>query len=172
MIWKQKSLKDQAKKKAKSSREDKENKVQDIVDHLKEQHGSKFTMMQLRIWAEMIVGGMYSSREDPPNTTMFVRAGGQSKKSGEQSSSTMTKAITDVACAITNVLSPKSSPVLDKLPNITGCSPVKAIESRSKLYKQLSELNNLKTIGVLTEGEYLSEKQAIMNLLKEINHCS
>ena len=34
-------------------------------------------MMQLRIWAEMIVEGMYSSREDPPNTTMFVRAGGQ-----------------------------------------------------------------------------------------------
>ncbi len=125
--------------------------------------------MQLRIWAEMIVGGMYSSKDDPPNNTMFARAGGQSKKSSEQSSSTMTKAITDVACAITNVLSPKSSAQLSKGPNIHGCSPVKTIESRSKLYKQLSELSNLKSMGVLSEEEYLSEKQAIMNLLKEIN---
>ena len=75
------------KKKKAKSREDKENKVQYTVDHLKEQHGSKFTSMQLRIWAEMITGGMYTSKESPPNTTMFTRAGGQSKKVSEQSPS-------------------------------------------------------------------------------------
>lgn len=58
---------------------------------------------------------------------------------------------------------PKSSP---KEQNVS--SPVDAIESRSKLYKQLSDLSNLKSIGVLTEGEYLSEKQAIMNLLQNL----
>ena len=60
----------------------------------------------------------------------------------------MTRAITDAACAITNALSPKPSTSLP----------------------QLSELNNLKSIGILTEGEYVSEKQAIMDLLKKINH--
>ena len=141
------------KKKKAKSREDKENKVQDTVDHLKERHGSKFTSMQLRIWAEMITGGMYTSKES------------QSKKVSEQSPSTVTRAITDAACAITNALSPKPSTTLP----IQGasCSPIKAIESRSK---QLSELNSLKSIGILTEGEYVSEKQAIMDLLKKINH--
>ena len=74
----------------------------------------------------------------------------------------MTKAITDAACAITSVLSPKHN-ALPKGPN---SSPVKAIESWSKLYKQLSELNNLKSIGVLSEEEYTCEKQAIMKLLQ------
>lgn len=55
----------------------------------------------------MIVGGMYSNEESPPNTTMFIRAGGQIKKTGEPSS--MTKAITDAAYALTSVLSPKSN---------------------------------------------------------------
>lgn len=155
-------------KKAKLSKEDKEDRVQDIVDHFKVQHGSKYTPMQLRIWAEMLVSGMYSSRDNPPNTTMFTRASGHSKKPREESPSadSVTKAFTDAACAITNVLSPKSNAILQ---NSSGCSPVKTIESRSKLYKQLGELNNLKSSGVLTLEEYLSEKQAIMNLLKEIN---
>ena len=38
---------DQAKKT--TTRDDKEHKVQDMVDHLEEQHSSKFTSMQLRI---------------------------------------------------------------------------------------------------------------------------
>lgn len=55
---------------------DREDKVQEIVDNLKETHSSHYTSMQLRIWAEMIASGMHSSLEAPPNTTMFVRAGG------------------------------------------------------------------------------------------------
>ena len=32
--------------------------------------------MQLRIWAEMIVTGLYENTDSPPTTSMFVRAGG------------------------------------------------------------------------------------------------
>ena len=52
---------------------------------------------------------------------------------------------------------------------MSGCSPVRAIENRSKLYKQLNELSNLKSSGVLSDQEYLSEKQAIMTFLQDIN---
>ena len=156
-----------ATKKRKTKSQDKEEQVQDIVDTLKEKHGSKFTVMQLRIWAEMIAGSIHMSTDDPPGTSMFVRAGGQAKK-GDGSSPSITKAITDAACAITNVLTPKQN-LPNKVQNVSTCSPVKAIENRSKLYKQLSELNNLKSSGVLTEEEYVSEKQAIMALLQEIN---
>ena len=97
---------------------------------------------------------------------MFTRAGGQSKKN-EQSS--ITKAFTDAACAISNALSPRLSNVPGKGSNLNTSSPMKVIESRSKLYKQLGELKNLVTIGVLSEEEYKSEKETIMDLLEKIN---
>ena len=60
----------------KRSRQTEKIKYRRTVDNLKETHSSHYTPMQLRIWAEMIVSGVHSSIEDPPNTTMFVRAGG------------------------------------------------------------------------------------------------
>jgi len=42
------------------------------------------------------------------------------------------------------------------------------IDSRSKSYKQSSELNNLKSTDVITEDEYLEEKGAIMKVLKQL----
>ena len=50
----------------------------------------------------------------------------------------------------------------------THGSPSKLIEDRSKLYKQLSELHNLKNANILTEEEYLVEKKAIMGLLQKL----
>ena len=44
----------------------------------------------------------------------------------------------------------------------------RSIENRSKCYKQLSERNDLKVAGVLTEEEYVAEKSAIMNALKKL----
>ena len=48
-------------------------------------------------------------------------------------------------------------------------SPLKKIESRSKCYKQRSDLNNLKVQGFITDEEFASEKQSIMTLLKRLN---
>ena len=70
----------------------------------------------------------------------------QAKKKGE--SSAMAEALTQAAVAISTALSPQTS-----TPNSTGqskTSPAKLIESRSKCYKQLSDLSNLKASGVLT----------------------
>ena len=47
-------------------------------------------------------------------------------------------------------------------------SPAKLIEGCSKLYIQLSELQNLKSMGVLSDNEYLTEKETIMELLKNM----
>ena len=136
-----------------------ETKVEEIVDDLKTKHGSSFSPMQLRIWAEMIAAGMHCSIDDPPNTTMFMRAGGATpyrKKSVQQSP--ITQALTEAAVAISTALSPSPGMQLNQG---TGTSPAKVIDSRSKLYKQLSELQNLKTSGILTEEEYITG---------EINH--
>ena len=150
----------------KKKQADREDKVQETVDNLKETHSSRYTPMQLRIWAEMIVSGMHSSIEDPPNTTMFVRAGGGTPYKKKDQKVPVAQALTDAVTAIASALSPRlgSSGVVSGM----GTSPAKVIESRSKLYKQLSELQNLESSGVLTDEEYKSEKESIMNLLQQL----
>ena len=76
---------------------------------------------------------------------MFVKTGNAAKGKG----TAISKAFTQMAREISTVLSPASAP-----------------DARSKSYKQLSELHNLKSLGILTEEEYLAEKSAVMANLK------
>ena len=132
--------------------------MQEVLEILKNKHESGFTPMQLRIWGEMIAGGLHSSTDDPPQTSMFSRAGG---KAIQKKSSQVTNLITEAATAITSALtSPKPSGVV-----VQTTSPAKMI---SKLYRQLSELHNLHSTGVLTDSEYASEKQTIMDILQKL----
>lgn len=144
---------------------DREDKVQEALTALKEKHSSQYTPMQLRIWAEMVAGGIYSSFDEPPNTSMFVRAGGGTPCKRKQQDSPMVHALNEVATVLTTALSPRAG----ANPPTAISSPAKVIESRSKLYKQLSDLQALRTSGVLTEEEYEAEKEVIMELLKKLN---
>ena len=107
----------------------------------------------------MCVGGIYTSLDTPPNTSMFIRAGGG--KSKRESNDAFSGAITQISDAISS-LNPKSPPP------VTICSPVKSIDERTKCYKQLSELNNLKQSGVIAQEEFITEKKVIMGLLNKI----
>ena len=112
----------------------------------------------------MIVGGLHTSVDDPPTSSMFVRAGKNdtsSKKKGE--SSAMAEALTQAAVAISNALSPQTS-----TPNSTSQSKTSPAESRSKCYKQLGDLSNHKASGVLTAEEYFAEKDAVLAILRRL----
>ncbi len=152
-----------SKKKKKSAQETREERVEETVCTLKDTHGKSYTQMQYRIWAEMYAGGMHASLEDPPNTSMFTRAGGTTPNRS-RSDHGVAEALTRVANQISGAL----TPVQASNRNTLGASPAKLIENRSKCYKQLSELNNLRSAGVLTEDEYHSEKDAIMATLKSL----
>ena len=93
-------------------------------------------------------GGVYSSTsEAPTHSTMFTRAGtggAQRRKSSVGAS-------------------PPANPT-----SSLGTSPAKLIDSRSKCYKQLIDLSNLKQSGLLSDAEYASEREAIMSMLKKI----
>ena len=52
---------------------------------------------------------------------------------------------------------------------VSGDSPAKIIDNRSKCYKQLGELRNLKESGILSDAEYATERAAIMSTLKNLN---
>ena len=135
----------------KRKKEDRDDKVQRRIEELKEMHGqSTYTSMQYRIWAELLSGGVYSSTsEAPTQSTMFMRAGsgGMQKKKGHSGASG-TQA-TSTSC---------------------GTSPAKLIENRSKCYKQLADLNSLKQSGLLSDAEYTSEREAVMNMLKKMSN--
>ena len=135
--------------------------MEDTLKELKELHSGCYTPMQYRIWAEMVHGGLHSSMEEPPTSTMFVRCG-KGTKSKRQSGldNTLSQAITQLASA----LSPQSSRVSTPI----GTSPAKLIDSRSKCYKQLVDLNNLKLSGILDDEEYTQERQTIMKMLMKL----
>ena len=153
---------DEPPKKKKVS-EEREECVQTTVKKLKEKHGSKFTQMQVRIWSGMIAGNIHSSLEEPPKSSMFVRAGkeGTVDKRKNEGNSPMADALTKAAVAISSALSPQS---VNQYAGMST-SPAKQIEARSK---QLNELKNLKESGVLTDIEYADEKVAVLGILKKL----
>lgn len=149
-------------KRKKSASKEREGKVQETVDTLKRQHGeSAYTPMQYRIWSEMLESGLHTSYDHSPQTTMFQRAGGK-ETPRRRSESATEMAVQAASQAIASALTPKviSSP---------SSSPGKVIDNRSKCYKQLGELKNLRSSGVLSQEEYESEKQAVMDVLKKLS---
>lgn len=160
---------DSCKSKTKKQRVDKDEKVQEMVEALKGKHGNKFTFMQIRIWAELIVSGLYANLDDPPQrNSMFERAGTAGKaspKADQNDSNSVVKAVSEAASAITSAL---SGPTKTNAA-VSSNSPAKLIESRSKLYKQLAELHNLKVTGVFDDTQYEMEKETILDLLRQLS---
>lgn len=148
-----------AKKKKKDSEDNAV--IESFIKKLKEHHGSSYTPMQYTIWAEMYNGGVHPSLAEPPTSSMFVRVGGGNPTKKKTPNDSFTQAITQIASA----LSPNSSMPRTGL----GTSPGKLIDNRSKCYKQLADLNNLKQSGVLNDDEYTTERGAIMQVLKKMN---
>ena len=50
----------------------------------------------------------------------------------------------------------------------TSLSPARIVDARSKCYKQLGELKYLNQAGILSDEECVTERQAIMDILKSI----
>lgn len=156
----------------KSAQEKREDKLKECLDDLSEKHGGNYTKMQYRIWSEMYANGMHTDLDSPPTNSMFKRAGPvtpSSKKKADSSSPEMAHALTQAACqvsaAITAAYSPKPTPISELS---TRSSPAKVIDNRSKCYKLLSELHDLKLQGLLNEQDYTVERNAIMQLLKKL----
>lgn len=55
-----------------TKRAEKESEVDDITIDLKDLHGDKYTEPQYRLWARMIINGLQSSRETPPDIPMIT----------------------------------------------------------------------------------------------------
>lgn len=100
------------------------------------------------------------SIDEAPTTTMFVRAGGATPKR---------RTTADVVSQAIGKLSSALSPTVSQSPVASNSqSSAKVIENRSKCYRQLGEIKNLKQCGLLSEDEYDVEREAIMDTLKSL----
>ena len=153
-----------AKKKKKS---DNDEKLEKIVNELKELHEQQYTPMQYRIWGEMIIGGLYLSKTKAPNTSMFSRAGGKEPKKKSEVAEALDEVAKHLSSAFAGVV-PSGKHASTSTSYSVVASPAKSIDNRSKCYKQLGDLSELRSSGVLTEEEYLHEKEAIMITLKKL----
>jgi hypothetical protein len=105
--------------------------VDEMVGVLKSKHGSKYSFFQFRIWAELLVGRLYHSLDDPPkDNSMFERAGSGGKAS--KADTGIAKVVAEAASAITHAISgsPKGGQTITPQ---SSHSPAKLIESRSRL---------------------------------------
>ena len=130
---------------SKRKQADKEDKVQEMVDNLKETRSSRFTPMQLG--RDDCQWHAFQRRRSSKHNHVCTSWRWHTLQEDQQVP--VAQALQDAVTAFASALSPRlgsSSTV-----SVMGtASPVRVIESRSKLYKQLIKLQNLESSGVLT----------------------
>ena len=123
------------KKQQSCAQDEREEQVKDTIDKLGEKHGTRCSPMQLRIWSEMLQGGIHSSLTDCPTSSMFVQAGGETGGRKDNSIAGIGEIVKEAAVAISSAFSSRPS-LQPSSGNPLGSSPAKLIDSRSKCYKQ------------------------------------
>lgn len=165
-----------------SKRQQLDEDIQDIVQDLKDKHGSKYSLPQLRWWARMIVAGNHDSNDDPPQIPAIT--GIQPKREKKPS---LSDAIAGAAITFANaVQSPTvqqcnkqsvvifsdamSTPEKSNTAQATGISPGKITELRMKKLRELRELQELLEQNILTQQEFSEQKQLVLHSLRRLTH--
>ena len=132
---------------------DKEEDLDEIYDELHKKHGGSYTVPQLRLWARMIDCGTHESKDTPPSVPMIV---GTPKKAKKES---LTDVIIDAASAFSKAM---KSPSEESAPSSgMGISPGKAVDLRSKNLQQLRSIHQLFDDNILSQAEFLKQKQVL-----------
>ena len=137
-----------AKKRRKTASEDKESRVDDTVDKLRDKHGTKWSNIQYRVWAETMVGGRHTSYDRPPKGAYFKQC-----KVSQGTPASPGASGEDQEGA-------KSSAVM---------TPVKAAQLNSMYIKQIGELHSLLDLGAITSEDFLKQKNAILDLMSNLH---
>ena len=171
------------KKTSDSRRQDKEEEVEGIYQELRSNHGDRYTIPQLRLWARMIQCGTYDDYNDPPRVPMITGNPSQHPKRNS-----LEEAITGAAEAIAKVFTPQPTqvtPASTSTPQPTqvtsasaaavqmgsgtiGISPGKTTDLRMKNLQQLRLLHQLFEENVITEKELQEQKSLILDALRKL----
>lgn len=142
-----------------------EEELDEIYKKLKEKHQENYTGPQLRLWARMLHCGRYSDYDNAPPVPLIT--GTPATKPKDTMKEALTGAATAVVkmiqsggCAEKGVCTPasKSSP--------TYISPLKNSQLRRSCLEDLKKIKELYEEGVLTQAEFLEQKESILTSLK------
>ena len=147
-----------------------EDKVDEMVEKLKERHDDHYTLPQMRLWARMISAGHHDSLDDPPRIPAIT--GVTPKRKQRQSlAEAIAGAATTLVSAVHNKgaadASPAQSPATDTR---VGHSPSKISDLRMKNLKELRELQQLLEDNILTEEEFAEQKEIVLNAMRKLKH--
>lgn len=142
-----------------------EDEVDEIYKELLSRHGHSgvYSGPQLRLWARMIQCGTYEDYEDPPRVPQITGIVSKKKES-------LTEAITGAAVAVAKVFAPPKTP--DHTITTTsgsGPSPGKCTELRFKNLEQLQLLQQLKQNGVLSQAEFIEQKNIVLDAIRKLH---
>ena len=160
-----------------SKRAEKEKDIDDLVTELKEMHsGDNYTDPQLRLWARMIINGLHTSKETPPQVPMITGIT-PTKTRAKSVEDTVFNTVTAVIKAMgpnsTNVgplIQQNFSPLSSGDPTATAAvSPSKAVDMRGKCFAQLASLKQLFDDSVITEEELQEQKGCILQTLRKLS---
>lgn len=159
----------QIQKKGKRKREEPEGDedCDGVYEELQEKHGDSYTMPQLRLWARMINCGTHASYESPPSLPPI--SGMQPKKTRKDS---LTEVFADAASAFSKAMQPPGHSSDSSPPKVpppcAGISPGKAVDLRSKNLQQLRSIQQLLEDKILTQEEYMEQKEIVLASLRKI----
>lgn len=147
-----------------SRRQEKEEEVDQLFKELKDKHANQFDTPKLRLWARMMSSNLHDSLDEPPNVPAFL--GSTPKKCRQES---LSDALSGAAVAFAKVLHPGQTTTCTEQTKTPSClSPGKSIELRMKNFEQLRYLQQLFEDGILTQTEYMEQKQTILTSLRKL----
>ena len=136
-----------------------DDELEEIFLQLKDKHRSNYSGPQLRLWARMIIAKTHDSVEKPPNVPMITGL------NSRQRTDSFSDAMSNAATAFAKALSPVQS---SSVPSSTVSSPSKTVSVRMQNLEQLRALKQLQEDGVLTEEEYLAQKEIVIAALARL----
>lgn len=110
-------------------------------DELCEKHGNKYTLEQLRMWAQLIRYGKHDSTDEPPDKPFWK---GHKRHDVSQ------------------------VPSAKRFATVANVSPIKKVSVRSELLDQLAKWHKLNENGVVSNEEYEELKKTILSDIKEL----
>ena len=146
------SAKSKKKKVKKQSRyQEKTERIDDMVDQLKQKHATVYTVVQYRVWAETVEAGRHDSLDNPPNGSFFKAQG---RKSSGKSSPTSTP-------------EKASSPGCNS--EQSTLTPSKVAGLRSTYIQQIKELHDLMEIGAIDNVHFIRQRNVLLQQMDELS---
>ena len=168
---------------AKSRKVDTDEELEETVERIRAIHGHKYSYSQYRIWARLVLSGMFKNITVAPPIPAIQGTAQPSKRTQESlkdviagAAVTFVNAMRSPDCSTSGVKAQNSvvinsqvSPTKDNQSNTSaGISPCRATDLRMKKLQELRELQNLLESKILNDEEFLEQKAIVLQSLRKL----